>query len=95
MSRLANLCPRLSHLELIGMYKLSEAGRLSLVSLFRQIIQNSPPIEVLNMSGFSEGKDVNENIGELVLESLLSSRIDSIKDLNLAANSSWFKQPET
>ena len=54
-----------------------------MVSLFRQIIQNSPPIEGLNMLGFSEGKADNENIGELVLESLLSSRIDSVKELDL------------
>ena len=38
MARLANMCPQLSHFELTDMSKLSEAGRLSMVSLFRQII---------------------------------------------------------
>ena len=94
VSRLANMCTRLSHLSLTVMDGLTEAGRLSMVSLFRQIIQNSPPIEGLDMIYFSQGRDDNENIGELVLESLLSSRIDSVKDLNLGANSSWFKHPE-
>ena len=93
VSRLANICPRLSHLQLNTMYDLTEAGRLSLASLFRQIIQQNPPIEVLNMESFSEDNDVNENIGELILEALLTSRIDSIVDLNLRANSSWFKHP--
>ena len=91
---MANMCTRLSHLSLIRMFDLTEAGRLSMVSLFRQIIQNSPPIEGLFMFGFSRERDDNENIGELVLESLLSSRIDSVKDLNLGFNPSWFKHPE-
>ena len=65
------------------MHYLTKAGRLSLVSLFRQIIQNSPPIEVLNMNYFSENEDKVENICELVLESLLSSNIDSITNLDL------------
>ena len=42
------------------------------------------------MSGFSQGNDKNENIGELVLEILLSSNIDSITVLDLSSNSSWF-----
>ena len=74
---------------------LTEAGRLSLVSLFRQIIQNSPLIEVLNMNGFSGDNDKVKNICELVLESLLSSRTDSITNLNLGYNRSWFKHPDT
>ena len=77
------------------MSNLTEAGRLSLVSLFRQNIQNSPPIEVLNMSGFSGNSDKVENICELVLESLLSSNIDSVTNLNLSYNQSWFKHPDT
>lgn len=39
--------------------------------------------------------DRDENIGELVLECLYASRIDSIEDLNLGANPSWFKHPGT
>ena len=38
VSRYANICPRLSHLQLSDMTKLSEAGRISMVNLFRQII---------------------------------------------------------
>ena len=77
------------------MYELSETGRISIVSLFRKIIQNNPPIEVLNLYAFSSGKDRDDNIGELVLETLLSSNIDTISDLNLVSNSSWFKHPVT
>ena len=74
---------------------MSETGRLSLVNLFRQIIQNRPSIEVLNMERFSGHEDKNENIGELVLESLLSSRIESITNLDLTYNVSWFEHPDT
>ena len=45
------------------------------------------------MYQFSGGKEDTENIGEIVLESLLTSTIDSITDLNLGDNSAWFKQP--
>ena len=94
MYRLASMCPQISHLQLSGMYYLSEAGRLSMVSLFRQIIHHNPPIQVLNMKEFSFYEDVQENIGELVLETLLSSNVDTITDLDLSKNSSWFKKPE-
>ena len=39
-------------------------------------------------------EDRNENIGEFILETILSSNI-AIKDLNLFQNSSWFKHPDT
>ena len=44
------------------------------------------------MNNFSYYRDDNENIGELILEALLASTIDSIVDLNLNRNSSLFKQ---
>ena len=44
VSRLANISTRLSHLQLQSMHNLSEAGRMSLAGLFRQIVQNNPPI---------------------------------------------------
>ena len=44
VSRLAKMCPLLSHLELRDMCDLSEAGRVSMASLLRQIIHNNPPI---------------------------------------------------
>ena len=68
---------------------------MSLVNLFRQIILNNPSIEVLNMLEFSMNNDYVENIGELVLESLLSSKIDTIKNLNLGDNMSWFYKSDT
>ena len=34
-------------------------------------------------------------MGELVLEALLSSNIDTITDLNLGYNKSWFEHPDT
>ena len=34
-------------------------------------------------------------MGELVLEALLSSTIDTITDLNLGGNWSWFQHPDT
>ena len=38
VSRLSNICPRLTNLQLSEMYLLKKAGRLSLVSMIRQII---------------------------------------------------------
>ena len=77
------------------MSELTEAGKLMIFGLFRQIIQQSPPIEVLCLSYFSRDNDRDENIGELVLETLLSSSIDSVTDLNLGGNKSLFWHPET
>ena len=77
------------------MYELSEAGRLSIVSLFRQIIQQNPHIQVLDMNIFSGNEDREENICELILVTLLNSNIDSIIDLDLSGNESWFWNPFT
>ena len=49
----------------------------------------------MNMWKFSENNDRVENIGELVLEALLSSNIDSITELVFYDNKSWFRHPET
>ena len=65
-----------------------------MLTLLRQIVQRNPPITYLNMRVFS-GKDDDDNIGELVLEILLNSSIDTIIDLNLSENRSWFKNPRT
>ena len=66
-----------------------------MVSLLRQIVEHNPPIEVLHMGDFSFSQDKNEDIGELVLETLLNSNIDTITDLNFKNNFSWFEHPET
>ena len=42
------------------------------------------------MEYFSFDKDRDHSIGELVLETLLSYNVDSIIDLNLGCNESWF-----
>ena len=86
---MAKMCPNITHLKLSHMYILSKAGRLSMVSLLRQIIQLNPPITSLDMMNFSSDRDQNE-IGELVLEILLNSSIDTITHLNLSHNISWF-----
>ena len=77
------------------MSDLSNTGRLSMIHLLRQILQHNPSIKVLSMSRFSRDRDVDENIGEIVLETLLSSGINSITDLDLRVNRSWFRHPET
>ena len=60
-------------------------------SLFASILNDL----VSKLNGLSEDRDVNENIGELVLESLLSSDINSITELRLGSNKSWFRHPVT
>ena len=90
MTRLATMCPNITHLELYFYSKISEAGRLSMVTLLRQIVQRNPPITNLNLQRFSGNNDHDINIGELVLEILLNSSIDTIIDLNLSENRSWF-----
>ena len=47
------------------------------------------------MNFFSCNNDRVENIGELVFELLLNSNIDSITDLRLTGNESWFKNPNS
>ena len=47
------------------------------------------------MQYLSNVKDRDESMGELILEALLGSSIDSISDLNLSRNKSWFKHPDT
>ena len=42
------------------------------------------------MYSFSEAREVEQNFGELVLEALLSSNINSITDLSFGRNKSWF-----
>ena len=86
MTRLANICTNLTILHLCWMDDLSKTGILSMVSLLRKIIQNNPLITVLHMERFCDNNDFDENIGELVLEILLSSSIDSIIDLDLGYN---------
>ena len=43
LSRLANMCPNLSHLEL-SCIRYFKAGRISMTNLFRQILHQNPPI---------------------------------------------------
>ena len=95
MTRLATMCPNITHLELSWMYSLSEAGRLSMVTLLRQIVQRNPPITDLNMNNFNSDRDDGDNIGEQVLEILLNSSIGTITLLNFENNSAWFKHPGT
>ena len=47
------------------------------------------------MKYFSNDSDRDNNIGELVLETLLSINISSITDLDFAYNSSWVMHPLT
>ena len=74
------------------MYEVPLEGKISMVNLFRQIIQQKPPLKVLNMEKFGFYWDKDEKISELVLEILLCSNINSITDLNLCGNPSWFQQ---
>ena len=39
------------------MIRLSETGRMQLGGLFRQIIEQNPPLEVLDFKKFSAGND--------------------------------------
>jgi len=47
------------------------------------------------MYRFSDDRDRETNFGELVMETLLNSNIETIIDLNLGYNSSWFYHPDT
>ena len=77
------------------MQDLSVKARMNLVRLFREIIHNNPPIAYLNMDKFSDCFDCNESAGEIILETLLSSSISTIQNLNLSNNCSWFKYTKT
>ena len=47
------------------------------------------------MSEFCDGQDREENMGEHILEALLSANIDTINDLNIGSNEIWFIDPVT
>ena len=57
------------------MSDLTEEGRMQFCRLFRQIIQQNPPLDTLNFDKFSEGKDIEKDVGEFILETILNSRI--------------------
>ena len=95
LSRLINMSITVSHLELSAFFYLTEVDRMQIVSLFRQIVSRNPPLKVLNMGSFSIDGDKEENVCEHIFEALLSSDIDSITDLNLSINESWYMHPET
>ena len=77
------------------MWKLYEEALMILAKLFREIIQNNPPLTHLRMMRFSGRRDGNESAGEIILEALLNSSIITIEELNLFQNSSWFENPRT
>ena len=49
VSRLAQSCTRLQHLQLTGMFELTEEARMSVGGLVREIIQKNPPLTHLNL----------------------------------------------
>ena len=57
------------------MNDLTEAGRIQFCGLFRQIIQQNPPLISLSLEAFSDGYDNTGSIGEIILEAILSSRV--------------------
>ena len=65
------------------------------MTLFRLIIQQKPQLELLDMGTFSDKHDRDQNFAEIILETLLSSNIDSITNIRLFNNESWFKNPVT
>ena len=49
---------------------------------------------MLNLEYFSKNNDKDGSIGNFILKSLVASNIESIIDLDLSANSSWFKHAD-
>ena len=47
------------------------------------------------MKNYSSNVDKDQNIGELIFETLLNYRVDTIVELNLSINQSWFMHPGT
>ena len=73
------------------MRSLTLETHINLAGLVRDIIQNNPPLTNLNFSQFSGDKDGNESAGSTIMEAILNSSVNSIQDLNLSNNQSWFK----
>ena len=65
------------------MNELTDESRMSLAILFKEIIQNNPPLNNLSLYGFSKNKDVNRSEGEIILEAILNLSISTIQNLNL------------
>ena len=62
---------------------LTDEARMSLVLLFREIMQNRPPLTHLSLYDFIHLKEVNESEGDIILKALLNSSISTIQNLNL------------
>ena len=56
---------------------LVEESRINLAGLFREIIQNNPPLTHLDLKSFNghydDNKDKNVSEGEIIMESLANS----------------------
>ena len=62
-----------------------------MVYLFKEIIQNNPPLSYLHLSFYHPSFKSNDSEGEIILETLLNSSITTIKDFILPNNLFWFK----
>ena len=60
------------------MYELTEEARISMAGLIREIVQQNPPLTHLDLNKFSSDKDIDQNAGEVILEALLDSSINTI-----------------
>ena len=78
-----------------GMYYLTEKVRISLAGLIREIVQHKPPLTHLDLYDFSKDNDSDQSAGEIILEALLNSSINTIQDLDLSNNYSWFSIGDT
>ena len=90
VSRLAQSCTLLQHIEMSQMSGLEEEARMDLASLFRDIMQNSPPLTHLNFERFSKPEEYNGITGQIIMEAILNSSICSLQHINFNCNKSWF-----
>ena len=56
-----------------SMNGLEEDARMDLAGLFRDIMQNNPPLAHLNFERFSKPEEYNGNSGKIIMEALLNS----------------------
>ena len=62
-----------------------------MAGMLREIIQNNPLLTHLNLNLFSNENDRDQSAGDIILEALHNSSINTIQDLNLGFNRSWFE----
>ena len=73
------------------MFYLNESCKLVLSEWLIQVFNSDPPLELLKLRSYSQDQNL-VGVHEMI-ESLASSKITSLKTLDVSDNSAWSREP--